>query len=176
MGDVLSLAGKSNDFSNFLTVSQKFGYIYLFIFHIIYPTKSIWQMILSHTKIFKIFPSTIQLGNILKTVTNNCDRETINYIPARDLWINRLYLSLSNESKYFCLTINCSKSGPAKYRTNSDSNFEPFYYYDQNKKDKLFIKFFAKRVEQNINLLVFQIDSVINVTKNGETKIYEFRN
>ena len=44
---------------NFLTVSQKFGYICLYNFHIIYPTKSIWQMILSQTKIFNIFSSPL---------------------------------------------------------------------------------------------------------------------
>ena len=124
MDDVSGLADKSKNFVNFLTVSRKFGYICLYIFHIIYPTKSIWQMILSQTKIFNIFPSTIQLGNILKTLTNNCDRDTINYISTRDLWLNQLYLSLSNESKYSCLTIDCRKSGPAKYRTDTDSSFE----------------------------------------------------
>ena len=124
-------------------------------------------------KIFNIFPSSIQLGNKLKILTNNCDRETINYIPARDLWINRLYFSLSNESKNSCLTIDCRKSGPAKYRTNADSNFEQFCYYCQNKNDRLFNKFLAKRVNLNNASLVFQIDSVINVTKNGETKIYK---
>ena len=31
----------------------------------------------------------------------------------------------------------------------------------------------AKKVDQIENLLVFQIGSVINVTKNGETKIYK---
>ena len=110
---------------------------------------------------------------MLNISTNNCDRETINYIPARDLWINKLYMSLSNKSKYSCLTIDCRKSGPAKYRTDADSNFEQFCYYGQSKKDRLFNKFLAKKVNQNENLLVFQIDSVINVTKNGETKIYK---
>ena len=71
------------------------------------------------------------------------------------------------------MTIDCRKSGPAKYRTDADSNFEQFCYYGQNKKDRLFNKFLAKKVNQNENLLVFQIDSVINVTKNGETKIYK---
>ena len=113
------------------------------------------------------------LGNILKILTNNCDRETINYILARDLWISRLYMSLSNESKYSCLTIDCRKSGPAEYRTDADSNFEQFCYYGQNRKDRLFNKFFVKKVNQNENLLPFQIDIVINVTKNGETSTYK---
>ena len=85
MDNVSGLAGKSNDFANLLTVSRKFGYICLYIFHIIYPTKSIWQMILPQTSFFNIFPSTIQLGNILKVLTSSWNRETINYIPAKDL-------------------------------------------------------------------------------------------
>ena len=85
MDAVLGLADKLNDFSNFLTVSRKFGHICLHIFHIIYPTKSIWQMILSQRKISNIFSSSIQLGNMLKILANNCDRETIRYILARDL-------------------------------------------------------------------------------------------
>ena len=126
MDDVSGRADNSNDFSNFLIISRKFGYICLYIFHIIYPTKFIWQMILSQTKNFNIFLSWTQLRNMLKNLTNNCDRETIRCIPARDLWINRLYFSLSNESKYSCLTIDCRKAGPAKYRINANSNLEQF--------------------------------------------------
>ena len=69
MDNVSGLADKSNDFSSFLTFSRKFGYICLHIFYIIYLTKSIWQVILSQTKIFNIFLSSIQVGNILKIVT-----------------------------------------------------------------------------------------------------------
>ena len=71
------------------------------------------------------------------------------------------------------MTIDCRKAGPEKYRTDAVSNFEQLCYYGQNKKDRLFNKFLTKKVDQNKNLLVFQIDSVINVTKNGETKIYK---
>ena len=57
MDDVSGLADKSNEFSNFLTVIQKVAYICLYIFHIIYPIKSTWQMILSQTNNFNIFLS-----------------------------------------------------------------------------------------------------------------------
>ena len=86
MDDVSGLADKSNKFSSFLTVCRKFGYICLYIFHILFPNKTNWQMILSQTKIFNIFSLPIQLTQMLKVLTNNCDRGTINYIPARDLW------------------------------------------------------------------------------------------
>ena len=71
------------------------------------------------------------------------------------------------------MTIDCRKSDFVNYRTNADSNFEQFCHYGQNKKDRLFNKFLAKRAYQNNGSLVFQIDSVMNVTKNGETKIYK---
>ena len=48
------------------------------------------------------------------------DRETINYIPARYIWMNMFYFSLSSESKNTCLTIDCRKSGPPKYRTSAN--------------------------------------------------------
>ena len=73
-------------------------------------------MILSQTKIFKIFTSAVQLGNISKILTNNCDREMLKYIPKRELWISRLYFVIANQKDYSCLTIDCGKSGPAKYR------------------------------------------------------------
>ena len=62
--DVLGLAGKSDKFANFLTVSRKFGLTYGYIFYTIYPTRQNWQMILSQTKIFNIFPGSIQVSSI----------------------------------------------------------------------------------------------------------------
>ena len=141
MDNVSGLADKSNDFSNFLTVSRKFGNICLYIFHIIYRTKSIWQMILLQAKIFNIFPLTIQLGNILKISTNNCDRDTINYISARHLWINRLYFSLPNESKYSCLTIDCRKSGQQSIEQRQKITLSNFINFIKIKKTGYLINF-----------------------------------
>ena len=47
MDDVLGLADKSDDFANFLTVSRKFNFTCVYVFHTMYPTRSSWQMILS---------------------------------------------------------------------------------------------------------------------------------
>ena len=33
----------------------------------------------------------------MKILTNTCNRETINYTPSRDLWLNKLYFFISNE-------------------------------------------------------------------------------
>ena len=55
MDDVSGLADKPTEFSNFLTVSQKYGFPCLYVFHTIYPGRQSWEMIMSQTHIFNFF-------------------------------------------------------------------------------------------------------------------------
>lgn len=66
MNGVLGLADISENFANFLTVSRKLGFTCVSIFHTIYPTRNNWQMILSQTKTFNIFPGSIQASSVIK--------------------------------------------------------------------------------------------------------------
>ena len=134
MDDVSGLADKSNEFCSFLTVSRKYRYSCIYIFLIVFPQLRNWLMILSQTKIFNIFPSAVQLGNLSKLLTNNCDRETLKYIPKRELWINRLYFEIANRKDYSCLTIDCGKSGPSKYGTEADNNVRQTCFFSQKKR------------------------------------------
>ena len=59
MDDVSGVADKFDDFANFLTVSRKFNFTRVYVFHTMYPTRSSWQMILSQTKNFKYFSRII---------------------------------------------------------------------------------------------------------------------
>ena len=93
---VSALADKSNNFANFLTVSQKFNFTCVYVFHAMYPTRSNWEMILSQTKIFNIFPGFLQTSSVIKSLSSYCNRYTYEYIPHRDLWLNRLYFEISN--------------------------------------------------------------------------------
>ena len=70
---------------------------------------------------FQYFPICHTVWRHVKILTNYCDRQTINQITARDLWKNRLYFALSSQSKNSCLTIDCRKSDPPKYRTEADN-------------------------------------------------------
>ena len=70
MDDVSGLADKSTDFANFLTVSRKFEFTCVYIFHTISPTRNKWQMMLSQTKIFNIFPGSIQASSVIKILTS----------------------------------------------------------------------------------------------------------
>ena len=69
MGDILGLADKSNDFANFLTVSRKFNFTCVYVFHTIYLTRYNWQMIFSQAKIFKIFPGSLQTPSVVKMLS-----------------------------------------------------------------------------------------------------------
>ena len=61
MDDTSDLADQSNEMIlvTFKVSVKNLAIVCLYIFHIIYPTKSVWPMILSQTKNFNIFPSTI---------------------------------------------------------------------------------------------------------------------
>ena len=52
MDDVSGLADEYKKFAKFLTIACKFSYTCVYIFHTIYPEKSIWRTILSQTNIF----------------------------------------------------------------------------------------------------------------------------
>ena len=49
MDDVSGLADRCEDFSNFLTVSGKYGFSCVYVFHTIYPGRQSWGMIMSQT-------------------------------------------------------------------------------------------------------------------------------
>ena len=75
MDDVSGLADRSNKFSNFLTVSRKYGFSCLYVFHTIYPGRQNWEMIMSQTHIFNFFPGSIHSSRILKTLSLFASRQ-----------------------------------------------------------------------------------------------------
>ena len=92
-------------------------------------------------------------------LTNNCDRKTLKYIPKRELWSNRLYFEIANKKDYSCLMVDCSKSGPSKYRTEADNNVQYTCFFSQKKKDRVFDKFIAHNLEpDNRDSLIFKIE------------------
>ena len=118
--DVSGLANRSEAFANFLTVSRKFGLTCVYVFHTTYPIRQHWQMILAQTKIFNIFPGSVQTSSIIVILSSFCSRCKYTYIPKRDLWINRLYFDMSSSTNKQCLTIDTravNDLGPAKFIT-----------------------------------------------------------
>ena len=71
--------------ASFLTVSRKFGYNCVYVFHVIVPASQIWQKIISQTNIFNIFPASILHNTVVKIIQSNCILQSKKYVPARSL-------------------------------------------------------------------------------------------
>ena len=64
MDDVL--ANSCKEFADFLTITRKYRYHCVYVFHIIIPDKEIWKKIISQTNIFDIFSSSVLFRTICK--------------------------------------------------------------------------------------------------------------
>ena len=85
MDDVSGVAEVSKKFANVLTVSRKFGYNCVYVFHVIVPASQIWQKIISQTNIFNIFPASVPHNTVAKIIQSNCILQSKKYVPARSL-------------------------------------------------------------------------------------------
>ena len=72
MDDVSGIADSCKEFADFLTVSRKYRYHCVYVFHIIIPQREIWQKIIS--QIFLIFSPVayliIQLQKFYKIIAS----------------------------------------------------------------------------------------------------------
>ena len=92
--DVSGLADKSEDSSNFLSVSSKYGFSCVYVFHTIYLGRQSWEMIMSQTHIFNFFPGPIHSARILKTLSLFASRQKYTYLPNSKVWLNKLYFQI----------------------------------------------------------------------------------
>ena len=61
----------------------------------------------------------------------------IDYIPARELWLKKIYFEILNYNKKDCLTIdrrNFNSLGSSKFRTKAETGTEQIRYYNRNQK------------------------------------------
>ena len=115
MDDVSGVADISKNFANFLTVSRKFSYNCVYVFHFIVPSSQIWQKVILQTNIFNIFPASVPYNTVSKIIQSNCFLQSKKHLPARLLWLSRVYSDLANSHEKHCLTIDCgyiNKNGP----------------------------------------------------------------
>ena len=149
MDDVSGLADKSEDFSNFLTVSRKYGFSSLYVFHTTYPGRQSWEMIMSQTHIFNFFPGSIHSSRILKTLSLFASRQKNSYLPNQQVWLNKLYFQISNSKEKKCLAIDTREVndlGPGKFRTSAGNGEVQTCYFNRNKSDTYFNSFQSKRI------------------------------
>ena len=150
MDDVSGVADVSEKFANFLTVSRKFGYNCVYVFHVIVPTCQIWQKIISQTNIFNIFPASVPHNTVAKIIQSNCILQSKKYVPARSLWLNRVFTDLTNSHQKHCLTIHCgyiNKNGPGRYRSSADNPEKQVCYFSKPNGDVFYNTFVSEQIK-----------------------------
>ena len=153
MDDVSGIADVSKNFSNFLTVSRKFGYNCVYVFHVIVPSSQVWQKIISQTNIFNIFPASIPFNTVSKIIQSNCILQSKKYVSARSLWLNRVFNDLANSHEKHCLTIDCgylNKNGPGRYRSSADNPDKQVCYFNKPGDDVFYNTFIRERIRGRI--------------------------
>ena len=165
MDDVSGVADVSKKFSNFLTVSRKFGYNCVYVFHFHVPASQIWQKIISQTNIFNIFPASVPHNTAAKIIQSNCILQSKKYVPARSLWLNRVFTDLANSHEKFCLTIDCgyiNKNGPVRYRTSADNPEKQVCYFNKPNDNVFYNTFIRERIkgEKYNEGIYFKIEKV----------------
>ena len=137
-------------FANFLTVSRKFGYNCVYVFHVIFTASQIWQKIISQINIFNIFPASVPHNTVTKIIQSNCILQSKKYVPARSLWLNRVFTDLANSHEKHCLTIDCdyiNRNGPERYRSSADNPEKQVCYFNKPSDDVFYNTFISERIK-----------------------------
>ena len=165
MDDVSGIADISKNFSNFLTVSRKYGYNCVYVFHIINPSSQIWQKIISQTNIFNIFPATVPFNSVSKIIQGNCVLQSKKYVPVRSLWLSRVFNDLANSHEKHCLTIDCgyqNKNGPGRFRSSAENPEKQVCYFNKPGDDVYYNTFISEQIKEGelAKKIYFKIEKV----------------
>ena len=147
MYDVSGVADVSKKFEKFLTVSRKFGYNCVYVFHVIVLSSQIWQNIISQTNIFNIFPSSVPYNTVAKIIQSNCILQSKKYVPTRSLWLSRVFTDLTNSHEKLCLIIDSgykNKNGPGRYRSSAYNPDKQVCYFNKPNDDVFYNTFISQ--------------------------------
>ena len=163
LDDVSGVADLSKKIANFLTVSRKYGYNCIYVFHLILPQNQIWQKILSQTNIFNIFPASVPYNSVAKILQANCISQTKGYVPIRNLWLNRVFTDLANSHEKTCLTTDCgyiNQNRPGRFRSHADN--PEVCSFNKPNEDKFYNVFLSRRIKGDDfeNKFYFRIETL----------------
>ena len=99
MDNTLGIADSCKEFANFLTVSRKYIYHCVYVFHMIIPEKEIWKKIISQMNTFNIFSFSVPFNTASKIFQSNCVPTTTKYVLVRSMWLTRVFLDLASQDK-----------------------------------------------------------------------------
>ena len=110
----------------------------------------IWQKIISQTNAFNIFAASVPHNTVTKIIQSICILQSKKYVPARSLWLNRVFTDLANSHEKHCLTIDCgyiNKNGPVRYRSSAGNSEKQVCYFNKPNDDVLYNTFISERIK-----------------------------
>ena len=150
MGRVSGAADASKKFANFLTVSRKFGYNCIYVFHVIVSASQIWQKIISQTNIFNIFAASVPHNTVAKIIQSSCILQSKKFVPACSPWLNRVFTDLANSHGKHWLAVDCgciNKNGPVRYRSSAGNPEKQVCYFNKPNDDVFYNTFISERIK-----------------------------
>ena len=168
MDNVSGLADRSE--KCFLTITRKFRYHCVYMFHITHPEKAIWRSIISHTNMINIFPASVPFNSVGKILEINCIRKSAKYIPQKSIWLNKIFIDLANSGEeIFCLTIDFSGQNlksPSKFRSNADKLDFQTCYFNVGSDEQVYNTFLSRRIRDDDfkNSIHFKIEKIKSKT------------
>ena len=108
---------------------------------------------MSQTHIFNFFPGSLHNGIILRTLPLFANKYRNSYVPARNVWLSKLYFNISNSKQKEYLTIDTrdiNALGPGRFRAQADNGISQICYYNRNKSNTNFNSFLATRKQTHI--------------------------
>ena len=156
MDDVSGFAEKSDNFANFLTLSRKYGFSCLYVFHTIYPNRQNWEMIIAQTHIFNFFPGSIHISKILKTLSLFANRYKNSYVLSPKIWLNKLYFDIQTSKEKQCLTTDTrpiNGLSPGKFGTSADNGKNRFAIIIEVEVTHILILFLPKEGQHHKTLI-----------------------
>ena len=120
---------------------------------------------MSQTHIFNFFPDSLHNGTILRTLSLFANKYRNSNVPARNVWLSKLYFNISNSKQKQCLTSDTrdiNYLGPGRFRSQADNGIRQICYYNRNKSNTNFNSFLATRKQTyQKGEIIFSIDKVI---------------
>ena len=101
------------------------------------------------TNVFNIFPSSVPYQTVSRLLQLNVVRTTAKYLPARSLWINKLFIELAHDNEKTCLTIDCSgvnKNESGRFRTEANNPDKQVWYFNGQNNDQILNIFASTRI------------------------------
>ena len=163
----------------FLTVTRKYNYNCVYIFHNVFPEKSNWTLILSQTDIFNIFPASVPINSVRKILEGACSRKIKTCIPQNAFWLNRLSFDLANTNDKICLIIHSSgvnKNGPGRFIAKADNPEFHVCCFDSKNEKKVYKKFLSQRINNDENENYFHFKVVRQKSKTNRRSSEELNN